>query len=227
MKKIVFTVCLAFAVLTSQAQKFKVKAHVVGLKNDSLLVLKWSGKQASAEKVGVHDGNFEFEGAISEPYFLQLFKIRNGSRETEGKLTEFLAESGNISIYGKSPEFSRIEIKGSSSDKVLKAYLKEDQKMAEQWNLLKVEYDKYVLQKDTLRRKAAGEELNRILFKQRVPLLKQYVAKYNNTILGALLPNFCTLQEVLRKEDYLAMYQLLSPAMQMTNYGKSIYEKAK
>jgi len=50
---------------------------------------------------------------------------------------------------------------------------------------------------------------------------------YNDNIIGALIPNFCTLQEVLKKEDYLEIYNLLNEKMRKTNYGQNIFEKTK
>lgn len=72
-----------------------------------------------------------------------------------------------------------------------------------------------------------GVELNKILFDQRIPLLKKYVYVNKNNIVAALLPNFCTLQNVLRKEDYFEMYQSLAEKMKQTDYGKSVYERSK
>lgn len=61
--------------------------------------------------------------------------------------------------------------------------------------------------------------------KERIPLLKKYFNENSNTIVGALLPNFCTLNEVLKKEDYLEMYNALTLSMRKSDYEKISFEK--
>jgi hypothetical protein len=92
----------------------------------------------------------------------------------------------------------------------LKKYLKKDKVFSKKWDSLKLIYDNFVSKGDTLNRKKTGKELNNITLGQRVPLLKSYVQNYNNEIVGALIPNFCTLKEILEKEDYLEMFNFLT-----------------
>lgn len=210
-----------------KAQTYKLSGDVKGLKNDSLLIFSLKGKNTSVKKIKVVGGKFAFEDTLSEPYFVQVFRLKSGSNETEGKLTEFLAEAGTITITGSSPHFEDIQVAGSVADQVLKKYLKEDAKIVENWEQLKVKYDQYAAQKDTLSRKRTANELNDILFKKRIPLLKQYVAQYKNNMLGALLPNFCLLKDILSKTDYLEMYNMLTAQFKQTDYAKSTFEKSK
>ena len=156
-----------------------------------------------------------------------MLKLSNEAGKTDGKLTEFLVESGKITIKGSSDKYESIKIKGSKADLALKKYLEEDKSLQKKWDSLYTIYEDYVLKEDTINRKSVGQTLNNITFEQRVPLLKKYVRQYNYNIIGALIPNFCSLQEVLKKEDYLEIYNLLDEKMRNTNYGQSIFEKTK
>ncbi|KQB99165.1 DUF4369 domain-containing protein [Pedobacter sp. Hv1] len=221
-------ICFLFLVTgVCKAQTYQLSGDVKGLKNDSLLILSQKGKTTSIKKIKVVAGKFAFGDTLKEPYFVQVFKLKNGANETEGKLTEFLAEAGTITITGPSPRFEDVQVAGSVADQVLKKYLKEDAKIVANWEQLKVQYDQYVAQKDTLSRKKVANELNDMLFKERIPLLKQYVAQYKNNMLGALLPNFCLLKDLLSKADYLEMYNMLTVQFKQTDYAKSTFEKSK
>ncbi len=207
-------------------QNYEIKGNVIGLKSDSLLILKVKGSVFEGAKVKVVDGVFNYKDKIGEPYFIQLFKLKH-TGETDGKLAEFVVEPGIITVEGKSDSFEDISIKGSKSDLVLKSYLKDDQKIVDKWERLKIDYDKYTSQKDTLNKKKIGLQLNEILFKERIPLLKKYVkANYNNMV-GALLPNFCTLKALLKSEDYLEMYNMLTSEIKTSNYAKSTLTRSK
>lgn len=208
-------------------QTYLIKGKVEGLLSDSLMILKFKGENIEAAKINVSKGFFKFKDSISEPYFIQMLKLSNEAGKTDGKLTEFLVESGKITIKGSSDKYESIKIKGSKADLALKKYLEEDKSLQKKWDSLYTIYEDYVLKEDTINRKSVGQTLNNITFEQRVPLLKKYVRQYNYNIIGALIPNFCTLQEVLKKEDYLEIYNLLDEKMRKTNYGQSIFEKTK
>ena len=208
-------------------QTYLIKGKVEGLLSDSLMILKFKGENIEAAKINVTKGFFKFKDSISEPYFIQMLKLSNEAGKTDGKLTEFLVESGKITIKGSSDKYESIKIKGSKADLALKRYLEEDKSLQKKWDSLYTIYEDYVLKEDTINRKSVGQTLNNITFEQRVPLLKKYVRQYNYNIIGALIPNFCTLQEVLKKEDYLEIYNLLDEKMRKTNYGQNIFEKTK
>lgn len=226
MKNILIIVCCLLITSMCFGQNYEIKGNVIGLKSDSLLILKVKGSVFEGAKVKVVDGVFNYKDKIGEPYFIQLFKLKH-TGETDGKLAEFVVEPGIITVEGKSDSFEDISIKGSKSDLVLKSYLKDDQKIVDKWERLKIDYDKYTSQKDTLNKKKIGLQLNEILFKERIPLLKKYVkANYNNMV-GALLPNFCTLKALLKSEDYLEMYNMLTSEIKTSNYAKSTLTRSK
>ena len=177
------------------------------------------------DSISATNNEFEYSGKVKEPYFIQIL-IRDG-KETKGKLTEFMIENSEITITGNSAEYDSVMVSGSNSDKILKEYLKKDEILSSRWNVLKLEYDKYVELGDTINRKEIAKELNYILKEERVGLLKKYVSDYSNTTVGALLPSFCTIENALTKEDYKALYESLSEEIKKSDYGKGILEKSK
>lgn len=44
--------------------------------------------------------------------------------------------------------------------------------------------------------------MNKIAKVDKVELLKKYVKDNNDNIIGALIPNFCTIDDLLTEEDY-------------------------
>ena|SRR5688500_9187817 len=103
----------------------------------------------------------------------------------------------------------------------------QDKILQDKWDRLKVTYDTLRKHNDNVSAKRIGIQLNDINKKERINLLKTHVIKYRANIVGAVLPNFCTLQEHLTKSDYFEMYNSLSDAMKMTDYGKSVLEYSK
>lgn len=156
-------------------QTYLIKGKVEGLLSDSLMILKFKGENIEAAKINVSKGFFKFKDSISEPYFIQMLKLSNEAGKTDGKLTEFLVESGKITIKGSSDKYESIKIKGSKADLALKRYLEEDKSFQKKWDSLYTIYEDYVLKEDTINRKSVGQTLNNITFEQRVPLLKKYV----------------------------------------------------
>ena len=227
--KYLIAIC-SFIILTINyciGQIYKIEGEIKNLKSDSLLILKFKGNNIEGSKIKVFNEKFYYRDSVSEPYFIQILKLRNGTNESEGKLADILVESGKIFIKGTNDKYDSIKVTGSKSDLIMKKYLQEDKKLSIQWDSLKEVYDSFVEKGDTINRKKTGQLLNNITLKQRVPLLKYYVQKYNNEIVGALIPNFCTLKDVLKKEDYLEMYNSLSDEIRATKYGQSVYERTK
>lgn len=62
---------------------------------------------------------------------------------------------------------------------------------------------------------------------ERVLLLKESVNRHRTSIVGALLPIFCTLGDVLTSEDYILMHESLSEDMQQSGYGQMVLQRSK
>ncbi|MGK0308899.1 MAG: hypothetical protein ACI8RP_001866 [Urechidicola sp.] len=212
----------------NQAHKlngFIIKGNVKNLNNSELLVLKFMNGGIEGDSISVVNNKFEYTGKVKEPYFVQLL-IKNG-KTTKGKLTEFMIENSEIIIEGNSTEYDSVKVSGSKSDKILKEYLKKDQTLDTKWNELKLEYDTYVESNDTINLKKVGKELNYILQVERIGLLKKYVSDNSSSTVGALLPNFCTIENVLTKENYKELYDSLSEEIKTSGYGQGLLEKSK
>ncbi len=204
---------------------FIIKGNVKNLNNAKLLVLKFVNGGIEGDSISVKNDKFEYLGKVKEPYFIQIL-IKDG-KSTKGKLTEFMVENSEITIIGNSVEYDSVKVLGSKSDKILKEYLKKDDILSSKWNKLKLEYDKYVEQEDTINQKKLAKKLNYILQEERVGLLKKYVSENSNSTVGALLPNFCTIQNVLTKKHYKELYDSLSEEVKKSDYGKGLLEKSK
>lgn len=209
-----------------QGKTYELLGKIEGLKVDSLLIMKSRGDNIEFALVKVVNESFYYKDTITEPYFIQILKISRETKDAQGKLAEFMVEPGKIKITGQNDYFKSIQIKGSKSDIILKSYLIEDNLLSDKWHSLKETYDTYKLKGDTLSAKKLAQQLNDITLKERVLLLKSYVTRYRDNIVGALIPNFCTLQEVLKREDYLEMFNLLTDEIKNTKYGQSISKKA-
>ena len=208
------------------AQTYTLKGNLTGIESDSLFILKYKRGGVSGEKIPAAGGSFQYSDTISEPYFIQILTISKVTNQTSGKIADVLVEAGEININGPASDFSKINITGSKSDLILKEYLSKDMDLQKEWHKLKVVYDKYVNTGDSLNRKKVALKLNSINYKERIPLLKVYVKKYRGEIIGALIPNFCTLSDILSKQDYLEMFEYLTQEMKISAYGKSILNKS-
>ena len=206
-----------------KTEGFKVKGNVNGLNNSKLLVLKFVNESIEIDSINVVNNKFEYTGKVLEPYFIQ-FMIKEG-KNTKGKLTEFMIENSEITVEGNSIEYDSVKVSGSTSDKVLKNYLKDDNLLNEKWDNLKLEYDQYVELNDTINKKKTADKLNVILQVDRVNLLKQYVKENSNTTVGALLPSFCTIESALTEKDYQNFYNILSEEIKQTQYAKNLFSK--
>lgn len=208
---------------------FIIRGDIKNSNNNELLVLKFVDGKTEIDSILIVNNKFEYSGKVEEPYFMQLLirddKSTKGILSNSGKLTEFLIENSEIFIEGNSMEYDSVKVSGSKSDAILKEYLAKDKILSSEWNTLKIEYDKSVESNDTINRKKIGKELNNILQVQRIDLLKKYVSDNSNSVIGGLLPTFCTLEDVLTKENYEEIYNMLSEKIKNSQYGKSLFRK--
>ena len=227
MKKIItiLTLLIIYSCNKPNYNRFTVRGNVHGLNESQLLVLKFIGDKMEIDSISVNDNKFEYKGEVDEPYFIQLL-IKEGE-STKGKLTEFMLENSEITISGNSIEYDSIKVKGSKSDKILKKYFFDDKILTNKWNNLKMEYDKFVEVNDSINRKKIAKKLNHIVQVEKVGLVKKYVRENFDSKIGALIPNFCTIEDKLRREDWDEIYNYLTPEIRETGYGKRIYKKLK
>lgn len=225
MKKIslLLVLFIIFSCQKNDFDGFLLKGNIKGLKNSSLLVLKFVGDNMEIDSILVSNNQFEYSGKVEEPYFVQLL-IKDGN-STKGKLTEFMLENSKIEIKGNSIDFDSVKVTGSNSDKTLKKYFAEDNLLNDKWNKLKVDYDKFDVENDTINRKKIAKQLNKIIQVDKINLLKKYVRENSNSKIGALIPNFCTIENQLNENDWKEIYEYLTPEIKETGYGKRILKK--
>lgn len=202
---------------------FTVRGEIKNLNDKEILIIKFINGGIELDSVSALNDKFEYAGKVKEPYFVQLM-LKDGTT-AENKLTEFMLENSEINISGNSTHYDSIKVIGSRSDSILKEYLKKDEILGEKWNNLKLEYNRYIASNDSINKKKTAEELNYILKTERVELLKKYVSDNANSTVGALLPNFCTIEKVLTTEDYSELYNSLSEEIKKTDYAKEIQKK--
>ena len=202
---------------------FIIKGNVNNLNNSELLILKFMNGGLEVDSISAVDNKFEYSGKVKEPYFVQIL-IKDGD-STKGKLTEFMIENAEIIIEGNSIEYDSVKVLGSISDIILKEYFAEDQLLSSEWDVLKLEYDKYVESNDTINRKKIALKLNKIHQVDRVDLLKRYVSENSTSTVGALLPAFCTIENSLTEKDYKEIYNTLFENIKQTDYGQRIFKK--
>ena len=224
---IITAIFLAIATFAFSQNSFEIHGDIKGLDNEKVLFLKILGESFETEIVEVHNGKFSIKGELDEPYFVQIMPIKNGTEnEAVGKLAEFILEASKIYVVGCSKAYEDVKVYGSEADKVLKAYFMEDELLTDRFLLLQAQRKTYE-EKGALEKAAViKKEMYQIAKVDRIALLKSYVKDHKNTIIGALLPNFCTMDNVLSNEDYREIYNTLSPANQKTAFGQSILIQA-
>ncbi|RMG23277.1 MAG: DUF4369 domain-containing protein [Bacteroidetes bacterium] len=229
MKSFIITLLLISTTMVAYSQnEFEIFGDVKGLDNQKILLLKTVGASFEMEMVEVENEKFHIKGEISEPYWVQLIKIKDGTEsETEGKLTEFILEASKIYVVGCSKEYEDVKVYGSESDRVLKEYFEEDERLNSKWFKLKEQKEKYEQQGDEHNAGVIKEQMNKIAKVDKVELLKKYVKENRDNIIGALIPNFCTIDNLLTEEDYQEIYQTLTEEIRETDFGKSILERSK
>lgn len=201
---------------------FKINGNINGLNNSTLMILKFVNDSIEFDSINVVNNKFEYTGKVDEPYFV-IISIKEG-KSTKVKLTEFMIENSDILIEGNSIDSDSIKVTGSNSDKIFKEYLKGDNVLIAEWNILKLEYDYFVELNDSINKRKTAKKFNKIFKVDRVSLLKEYVTNNSNTIVGALLPSFCPIKNTLTKKDYEEIYNTLSDEIKQTQYGKGLYK---
>ncbi len=228
MKNLLFKVllCLTFALLLTcdnpLQDRFLISGKIEGLADTKILILMFD-EGVKIDTVASVDGKFSYSGTTNKPIRVQLLAQMDYG---EQKLAEFILENSNIKVIGNIKNRDNIKVSGSQSDKILNDYLKEDQLLEDQWDSIKVNYDKAKKLNDSINTKKFKGQLSQILFGDRVNLLKKYVLDYYDQSEGSLIPNFCRIEHVLTADDYFEMYNMLSDEMKASYYGQMLQLKA-
>ncbi|MEN2281476.1 DUF4369 domain-containing protein [Algoriphagus sp. SE2] len=216
MRFILILIVLLTSSLTGFTQSgYEIFGKVSGLGDTSLLVLHFNGNEyPELDTILTQNDQFHFSGSVKAPYFIQL--LRYTSEGQTKKLTEFILENSAITISGSSLDYEDIQVSGSESDLILKEYLEKDGELKSR--LLSHSEEKSIVDQ-------SPTAANRLA--PRVQLLKEYVRKYSDTVVGSLLPNFCHIENELSQSDYDEIYTSLGDEAQNSYYGQLIKEKSK
>ncbi len=215
---------------------YELHGKIKGLKSSYVRLIKFPGDTIELVDIPVINETFNYIDSFIEPYLVnintagELHELHQGDSYFTNigshKLAELLLQPGIINISGTAAKYDSIQVDAGSSNKVIKQYLKEDEQLAISWATLKASYDSIKKNPPVSQHKQLAADLNKIA-EQRIILLKNYVKQNSNSMTGALLPNFCMLHSVLKKEDYLEMYNVLSADIQKSYYGQSVLGNSK
>lgn len=208
-------ICLYFSNVLVAQNGYTIKGHIKGLMDNDKVYLIDGGRRKTIDSTTVKNESFAFKGNISEAAHTYLYQGKSN------KLADILLDNREIVVSGTQPVYDSIKITGSDIDEQWKEWYKTDQRIG---------YLRYRLNKiaetltdkgDTATRskiKAIAEEL----MNDRILLLKESVKKNGDSPAGAVLPTLCTIQDQLKKDDVLEMYNSLSAKMKNTYFGNEI-----
>ncbi|RZK38615.1 MAG: redoxin domain-containing protein [Pedobacter sp.] len=211
MKKIISLTLLLLASSIVFAQNFKIDGTVDGLENGTWLYLKLSSPQETIDSTQVTNGKFTLNGHLplaATQVILHTQKYTN--------YVFFWLENKNITMSLKDKEFKNGVIKGSIAQteneeiqKLIKPIgLKEDS--------LRVALSKTT---DTTVKAEIRQQLNNIKPEEYAAYLSYTKNHPSSLIIANIVDVYST---TWGKEKTNEIYQLFTPTLQQTTYGKSI-----
>lgn len=196
---------------------YEINGNIRGLTDNSKIYLINGSERKVIDSAVVKNEKFILKGKLNNTVHTYLYEGKTN------KLADILLDNRKIEVFGDSPNFDNIKVTGSNIDEQWKQWYRDDQKIGYLKYRINEVAELLITQKDTVNSKSLLEIADE-LFKDRVILLKSYVKKYGNLPSGAVLPTLCTIQDKLTKNDFLEMFNSLSPEMQRTNLGKEVFE---
>lgn len=216
---------LLFMPLISLAQGtagYQVIGQVKGLSDGAKLYLIDGNQRKIIDSASVHQEQFTLRGQLREPAHIYL---HIGRGRVSKKLADILLDNRTVYVKGSYPAYDSVTVSGSDIDRQWKAWMKEDEQIGLQRYRLKQVHQFLVAQKDTANATALSKLIGNMQ-QSRVRLLKSYVQRYHDSATGAALPTLCTLEASLTGNDYLEMYQVLTPTWKQSTFGKETLSQA-
>ena len=207
-----FLLCIA-----ANSQTMTLKGNIKGLPNDSVQIIRFTD-EVELTYIPVTNESFVYTHPTSNPTFIQVFSHWR-------KLADVFLVPGITYMTGTAPRFDSVKISGSRPDSIMRSYLDEDEILLTKAWALRESFDSLRDFRRYLEANQVMWELRMVARYERIQLLKKYVSDNRSEIVGALLPNFCILQDELSKFDFLQMYQMLSPEIQQSTYGQSVLQR--
>lgn len=211
MKKIILLAFLLFFGTITFAQNFKIDGAVEGLENGTWLYLKLSSTQVPLDSTQVTNGKFTLKGQVPQPATQVVLHTKQYAN-----YVFFWLENKNISMSLKDQAFKRGIIKGSATQ----TENEEIQKIINPINL-KEDSLRTALNKttDATIKAEIREQLKNIKSEEYVAYLNYAKSHPNSFVIASIADVYST---TWGKEKANEIYQLFTPAIQQTTYGKSI-----
>ena len=217
MKYLIILLALSSFNLLKAQSGYEINGNIRGLTKNAKIYLIDAGERKILDSVIVKNEKFIIKGKLKDATHTYLYEGKTN------KLADILLDNRSIKVFGETPNYDNVKITGSKIDEQWKQWFKDDQKIGYLRYRINEVTESLIAQKDILNSKSLGEVAEELL-KDRINLLKSYVKKYGSFPSGALLPTLCTIQDKLTKNDFLEMYNSLSPEIQKTHLGREVLE---
>lgn len=208
------TIVLAFLLFTNViafAQNFKIEGTVEGIENGSWLYLRLSSPQDLIDSTQVANGKFILTGKLAEPVTQVVLHTKKYAN-----YVFFWLENKNITMSLKDGQFKKGMIKGSAAQTENEEIQKTIQPISAKEDSLRTAFSKSTEPnlKSELKKQIAN------IKNEEYEVYFSYAKRYPNSIIIAnIVDVYAT---TWGKEKTKNIYQLFTPAIQKTTYGKSI-----
>jgi len=211
MNKTIILVLLLFTNVVAFAQNFKIEGTVEGLENGTWLYLKISSPQEIVDSTQIADEKFIFKGKLAVPATQVVLHTKKYTN-----YVFFWLENKNITMSLKDGQFKKGIIKGSATQRENEEIQKIIQPIGLKEDSLRTAFSKSTDPnlKSELRKQIAdikNEEYRAYL---------NYAKAHPNSLIIANIAEVYT--TTWGKEKTKDIYQLFTPAIQKTTYGKNI-----
>ncbi len=221
----IFTICcLLFCNLANSQKKetFTIYGDIKGLEDNTIVYLFITGgEKLIKDSVRVMNNRFRFSGKVDDPYFSFLM---NGKTS---KLADILLDNRTIFLAGNAPDYDSTHVSGSDIDAQWKEYYEKDLRLSGLQHHLEAFHDSLLLHKDTAMANLLRNDIDKIIYGLRIPLLSEYVQTYKDSPAGAVLITFCLLENYLTKLEYYKLYNQLTLPIRNSSLGHRILRIAK
>ena len=208
------TILLAFLLFTNVivfAQNFKIEGTVEGLEDGTWLYLKLSAPQNMIDSTHVANGKFTLKGKLAEPATQVVLHTKNYTN-----YVFFWLENKNITMSLKDGEFKKGTIKGSATQTENEEIQKIIQPIGLKEDSLRNAFSKTT---DPNLKSELRKQIANIKNEEYITYFNYAKTHPNSLIIANITDVYST---TWGKEKTKNIYQLFTPAIQKTTYGKSI-----
>jgi len=219
-----FSICCLILCNLTIAQKkeaFTIRGDIKGLENNAIVYLFITGgEKLVKDSARVIKNRFLFRGYVADPCFSF---IMNGNTN---KLADVLLDNRTIYLRGNAPDYDSVHVSGSVIDAQWKEYYEKDIRLSGLQHHLQYLQDSLLLHCDSTMANLLKNDISKIVYELRIPLLREYVNRYKNSPVGAVLVTFCLLEKNLTKMDYYKLYNQLTLPIRNSLLGQRILKIA-